>query len=122
MVNEMPLSEIPTIDQLRQFKQHGKCSGLSVEKTDILKSAIVGLKLNGDFLGFGTVDRPTPVELERFRKESVSKSATDSELNDVFDDERIMPVHTPIEIQKSSLPELSDNSLEGIFPQWLQNN
>lgn len=126
----MPLSPIPNLAQLQAFRTSGRFdASLPNQKIDVMKSdsRIVGLKLDGQLVGFGQLERATPDEIARL-KTDVSKSA-ESPDNSIFDDSPLLPDWQP-EIQPIGVSEVVQKSagdaetepLEGIFPPCLRNN
>jgi hypothetical protein len=123
----MPLAPtIPNLAQLQHFRKTGRFDPrIQNGKLDVMKSArLVGVKVGGELIGFGTAEPATPEEISRLVKSEVSKSAVSSDdPNEVFDDSPLLPAvqsSGQVEVSKSADIEPEPDPLEGIFPQWLR--
>lgn len=124
---------IPNLAQLQHFRKTGRFDPrIQSGKLDVMKSArLVGVKVGGELIGFGTAEPATPEEISRLVKSEVSKSAVSpDDPNEVFDDSPLLPDWSPDVrplVQSSGATEVSKSAdietpdvLEGVFPAWLR--
>lgn len=129
----MPLAPtIPNLAQLQHYRKTGRFDPrIQNGKLDVMKSArLVGVKVGGELIGFGTAEPATPEEISRLVKSEVSKTALSPEDdNAIFDDSPLLPQWQP-EVQPIGVSEIVQKSaevetpdiLQGCFPKCLQNS
>jgi hypothetical protein len=129
----MPLApRIPNLAQLQAFRKTGRFDPrIQDGKLDVMKSAkVVGVKVGGELIGFGTAEPATPDEIARLVKSDVSKSAElpPDDPNEVFDDSPLLPWQPKVqpigqvEVSKSAETEPETDILESTFPPCFRNS